>query len=203
MTPVYGIKIPSPKIYPHTLNIVDGLVPNNWIEPALSVSSFEDAVHLLQATDDDYNQVNSDLCADVCDVESGVFAFSEQSWDLLPRLENSGCRIAHNVKMVAGKKRFKLVYVEPVLDIQDIENSQVSWNDHVPSWVTNEHFYEVHGTVPLMFQVRYHNRNQMPFNGVTSRRSGKAYVSLCLKQMADQLALTGLDFYEIPRTKRL
>ena len=129
MTPIYSIGENPPCDWPTQLRITKPIEKNWWSLDVISRPAFEDTEHILEAIDDDYNELLSDDCADISKVDSAVWAFSETSWDWLPRLKDSGCRIANNVRVSRGSKRYKLVYCAPVLDLLDHENADFSWND--------------------------------------------------------------------------
>ncbi len=203
MTPIYGTKPLNPRLFPITLQLRSTLKKNYFSPELVSHESFECAHHVLEAVDDNYKQQSSDDCADFSEVSGGIWAFSERSWNYLSELKKFGCRVAENVDVIKGSKRFRLVYPSTTLDILDLEHSQVSWNGNAPSWVTNEHFYACEGRIPPMFQVLYNNRNGALVNGSAFGLSGKAYFSQRFVEVCGTSNFRGPDFYEIPRTKRL
>lgn len=191
-----------PKGRPASFERLDLEGQNLWTLDVLPRSGFEDAHHTLNPVNDNYRPRTSDQCDDI--VNAGVigaaWAFSEKAWDWLPALEASGCRVAHNVDVKRGRKRFKLVYAAPILDLLDHEQSELTWNNGKISWINNIHLHAWAGQPPLMFQLLFHNK--IEYRGVTSCPSGRTFVSQAFVDEATRRSLTGVDFHILRRTPR-
>lgn len=200
MTPLYAIARKPPIEQPYHLHYSEPMKQNWWSLDVIQRSAFEEAKHLLDPIDGDYNPRFSDECADVDDAGSAIWAFAETAWDWLPDLRASGCRIADQVRVKRGRKQYKLVYCAPILDLLDQDNSNLSWNGGLISWVTDTHLYEWEGAPPLMFQVLFHNREE--YRDVMARPSMRCFVSQAFVDEYQRRGLTGVDFHLVPRTKR-
>lgn len=177
----------------------DGLFETNyWNEVLIKPEDFELASHTLDVIDDDYKKGTSDRAVDFYELIAPVWAISEKGWSWLPELVAGQCRVAENVSVSKGKKQYRLIHPRPVLDLLDHGSSELIWNNDVISWVRNTHFYEYDGEIPLMFQVIYKNRSE--YNGSMFRLSGRTFVSQAFKDRYEELGLSGVEFYLIPRT---
>lgn len=160
----------------------------------MTPEAFEQGEHELTTLGSDDGVYTSDRCQDIDKVDSGIWAFSEKAWDWLPELEAAGCRIASNVK-VDGEKRYKLVFPGPVLDLLDIKNSDIGYNESAGaiSKVYKHYLYEWDATPPAMFRIWYPGPKK-------SGSSMDTFVNQDFVDRYNQLDLTGLEFTLMDRT---
>ena len=195
MAKIYSAQIAN---YEFTLKRDPRLEINFWGPSLVQKQDFEDAAHLLMAEDEEYVLTESNKCADICEVEPAIWAISEDASDLSNALIASGCRLARDVTVKKGTKKYKLLYVAPVLDLLDIESSDIVWNSDQISWVRNPCFSKPESPVPLAFQVRFNNRNGAKYRGSDYGLSGKVYVSEEFKTLYEKGRFSGLEFVKIP-----
>lgn len=197
-TPIYQIGVSQIFLLGQKVHLKKPIQKNWWVYDVVSRSDFEDAEHTLVTYDDRYKAGKSDQAPDICAADNSVWAFSELAWGLLPELEASGCRIAHNVRVERGNKKFKLVYPAAVLDLLDHNLGYYSWNGGLISAVSEAHLYAWDGIPPLMFKVLLHHKEE--YRGVTKSPYRGTFVSAAFKQETEQRKLTGIDFFEVPRS---
>ena len=160
----------------------------------MSPEAFEEGEHELTTLGCDDKIYTSDDCQEIDKVDTGIWAFSEKSWDWLPELEAAGCRIASNVK-VDGQKRYKLVFPGPVLDLLDTKHSEIVYNQPTGaiSHVNKHYLYDWAATPPAMFRIWYPSPTK-------SGSSTDAFVNQHFVDTYNKLGLTGLEFTLMDRT---
>lgn len=201
MDRVYQILEQGPREFDYMMRREPNFEQNVWGMELVSTDQFEGAEHILIAQGTDYKGGGtSDKCPDMCEVDRGIWTIPEKAWGWIPELQAAGCRRAENVKVKKGKKQYRLIYPAPVLDLLDHTATTLTWNSGTVSAAHDWHLYDWDGAVPMMFQVIYHNK--IEYKGSMFRLSGRCAVSKAFVDEYTRRGLTGVEFKEIPRTKR-
>lgn len=199
---IYAIWPTSDEIVPITTQLVASIQQDWWNYEVIKQSDFENAEHVVKAVGPDYEPATTDECGDVSYATTSVWTFSDRTWDWLPELAQSGCRIAHKVKSEKGSKQFKLVYPAPIVDLLDYERSEYTLNGvtNTISHIRKHCLYEWAGELPMMFHLLL--KHPATYRGVTVSPTTGTFAS---QRFADEYArrgLTGIDLIPMERTKR-